>query len=155
MFRGQKKIARFDKTRDCQFGYGPLMKVPRILWIILSANLTSATAMAAVETDPETVLVTYHVKADKADELARLIDRTWATYQRLGLVFDKPHLVMRGKEKGGEFFAEILPWKTHSGPDNAPAEVHALWDEMQKVCEKRDGRDGIEIPEIEIVRNES
>jgi hypothetical protein len=109
----------------------------------------------AAESDPETVLVTYHVKAGQADDLARLIDRAWATYQRLGLVFDKPHLIMRGKEKGGEFFAEVVPWKTHSAPDNAPAEVHALWDEMQKVCEKRGGRAGIEIPEIEIVRKDT
>jgi hypothetical protein len=109
----------------------------------------------AAESDPETVLVTYHVKAGQADDLARLIDRAWATYQRLGLVFDKPHLIMRGKEKGGEFFAEVVPWKTHSAPDNAPAEVHAVWDEMQKVCEKRGDRAGIEIPEIEIVRKDT
>lgn len=106
----------------------------------------------AAESDPETVLVTYHVKAGKADDLAKLIDRTSATYQRLGLVFDKPHLVMRGKEKGGIFMAEILPWKSHSAPDNAPKEVHALWDEMQKLCGPRGDRDGIEIPEVQVVR---
>lgn len=128
------------------------MKTHKTLALALILGLISAARGAAAESDPETVLVSYHVKAGKADELAQLIDRTWATYQRFGLVFDNPHLVMRGREKGGEFFAEILPWKSHSAPDNAPAEVHALWDEMQKVCEKRGGRDGIEIPEVEIVR---
>lgn len=119
---------------------------------ILFVLLIAGTRAMAAESDPETVLVTYHVKAGKADELAKLIDRTWATYQRLGLVFDEPHIVMRGKEKGGIFMAEILPWKNHSAPDNAPAEVHALWDEMQKLCEPRGDRDRIEIPEVQVVR---
>jgi hypothetical protein len=111
--------------------------------------------LIAGQEDPETVLVTYHVKEGKTEELAQLIDKTWATYQRLGMVFDKPHFVMKGKEKGGPFMAEILPWKSHDKPDNAPAEVFALWDEMQKLCEKRGNRDGIEIPEVEVLRNES
>jgi predicted metal-binding protein len=44
--------------------------------------------------------------------------------------------------------------KSHSMPDNAPAEVHDLWDEMQTLCEKRGGRAGIEIHEVEVLRND-
>jgi hypothetical protein len=39
-------------------------------------------------------------------------------------------------------------------PDNAPTEVHTLWEEMQTLCEKRGGRDGIEIPEVQLLRND-
>jgi hypothetical protein len=122
--------------------------------VILIAGWTWAGATAA-ESDPETVLVTYHVKAGKAIELAKLIDRTWATYRRLDLVFDKPHLVMRGKNDSGEFIAEILPWKSHSAPDHAPAEVKALWDQMEVLCERRGDSDTIEIPEVEVLRNDT
>jgi hypothetical protein len=130
------------------------MKAISLFAAILNLCAVAVAPLRAGEDDPETVLVTYHVKEGKADALAQLIDRTWATYQRLELVFDQPHLVMRGREKAGAFFAEILPWKSHSAPDDAPAEVHALWDEMQTLCEKRGGRDGIEIPEIEILRGQ-
>lgn len=125
-----------------------------LLSILAGVVLTGAFARAAQD-EPETVLVTYHVKEGKTDQLARVLDQTWATYQRLGMVFDKPHLVMKGKEKGGVFMSEILPWKSHDKPDNAPAEVFALWDEMRKLCEKRGDRDSIELPEVEVLRNES
>jgi hypothetical protein len=123
--------------------------------LLLIIGFAGLRVLAAAESDPETVLVTYHVKEGKADELAQLIDKTWTTYQRLGMVLDKPHLVMKGKEKGGLFIAEIVPWKSHDKPDNAPAEVFALWDEMRRLCEKRDNRDSIEIPEVEVLRNNS
>ena len=125
------------------------------LIVVLVGTLVAAAGAIAAESDPETVLVTYHVKAGKADELAKLIDRTWATYRRLGLVFAKPHMVMRGKDESGEFMAEILPWKSHAAPDHAPAEVKALWDQMQLLCERRGDRDTIEIPEVEVLRNDS
>ncbi|HEY6206468.1 MAG TPA: hypothetical protein VIW21_09920 [Chthoniobacterales bacterium] len=123
--------------------------------LLLIIGFAGLRVLAAAESDPETVLVTYHVKEGKSDALAQLIDKTWTTYQRLGMVFDKPHLVMKGKEKGGVFMAEIVPWKSHDKPDNAPAEVFALWDEMRKLCEKRDNRDSIEIPEVEVLGNNS
>jgi len=123
--------------------------------LVLVVGLVTAARATAAESDPEIVLVTYHVKAGKTDELAKLIDQTWAIYRRLGLVFDKPHIIMRGKEESGVFFAEILPWKSHSASDHAPAEVRALWDRMELLCERRSDRDTIEIPEVEILRNNS
>lgn len=124
-----------------------------LVLVLISSWLGGGASAPAAENDPETVLVTYHIKEGKAEAFGQLLDRTWLTYERLGMVFDRPHMVMRGKEKGGMFMAEILTWKSHSMPDNAPAEVHALWDEMQTLCEKRGGRDGIEIPEVEVLRN--
>jgi len=43
----------------------------------------------------------------------------------------------------------------NSAPDHAPAEVRALWDQMELLCERRSDRDTIEIPEVEILRNNS
>lgn len=129
------------------------MKMISCLAVLLSISVGGIGLVRAAESDPETVLATYHVKEGKSDELAHLLDKAWATYQRLGMVLERPHVVMKGKEKGGAFMAEILPWKSHSAPDNAPAEVFALWDEMRKLCEKRGERDGIEIREVEMLRN--
>lgn len=130
------------------------MKTKTLVLALISC-LVSAVHAATVEDDPETVLVTYHIKEGKTDGLAQLIDRAWVTYQRLGMVLDGPHIILKGKEKGGMFMAEILPWKNHSMPDNAPADVHTLWNEMQMLCEKRGERDGIEIPEVQLLRNDS
>jgi hypothetical protein len=121
--------------------------------LLLTSFLASTVVATAAEDDPETVLVTYHVKEPATDQLLQLIDQAWQTYQRLDMVFDRPHMVMKGKEKGGIFIAEILRWKSHSNPDNARAEVFDIWDKMQPLCEKRGGRDGIEIPEVEVLRD--
>jgi len=130
------------------------MKTKTIVLALISC-LVRAAVGAAAEDDPETVLVIYHVKEGKADAVAQIIDRAWALYQRRGMVFDRPHIILKGKETGGMFVAETLPWKSHSMPDNAPADVHSLWDEMQTLCEKRGGRDVIEIPEVQLLRNDS
>jgi hypothetical protein len=135
--------------------YAEHMKLLLTFVVVLSVSFTGIALLNGAETDPETVLVTYHLEEGKADELAQLIDHTWATYQRPGMVFARPHIVMKGKEKGGIFMAEIVPWKSHLMPDNAPAEVFALWDEMQKLREKRGGREGIEIPQVDVLRNNS
>jgi hypothetical protein len=131
------------------------MKTISYLAVLLSISVIGIGLVRSAQSDPETVLATYHVKEGKSDELAHLLDKAWVTYQRLGMVLEKPHLVMKGKEKGGLFMAEILRWKSHSAPDNAPAEVFALWDEMQKLCEKRAEREAIEIREVEMLRNNS
>ena len=67
--------------------------------LVLVVGLVTAARATAAESDPEIVLVTYHVKASKTDELAKLIDQTWAIYRRLGLVFDKPHIT-HARERG-------------------------------------------------------
>ena len=154
-YKNEKPGPPVDKRQFSAVRYSIRMKIILPCAVVMIVAIAGVRFLAAAESDPETVLATYHVKEGKADELAQLIDKTWATYQRLGMVFDKPHLVMRGKEKGGVFMAEILPWKSHDKPDNAPAEVFALWDQMQKLCEKRAGRDGIETPEVEVLRTNS
>src|ERR1043166_1425631 len=99
------------------------MKTILCLAVLLSISVSGIGLVRAAESDPEIVLATYHVKEGKTDELAQLLDKAWATYQRLGMVLDKPHLVMKGKEKGGAFVAEILSWKSHSRSEEHTSEL--------------------------------
>ena len=102
--------------------------------------------------DPEIVVDTLHVKAGKEDELARVMARAWAAYRQYDMVLRQPHLLMRGVDDGGRpFLVEILTWKDHEAPDHAPAEVKKIWAEMEALCEKRDGRRGIEFYEVQMI----
>ncbi len=126
----------------------------RILWLCL---LTVATllfsamgANAASPTDPETVLVTYRATKDKESDLLGVVRRQWQTLRRLNFVREAPHTLVRATdEKGGVYFVEVLTWVSASIPDHAPAEVQAIWAELNKLCEARDGHRGIEITEVE------
>ena len=103
--------------------------------------------------DPETVVDTLHVKAGKEDELARVMARAWAAYRKFDMVLAEPHLLMRGVDDAGRpFFVEILTWKDHDAPDHAPSEVKKIWAAMEALCEKRDGRRGIEFYEVHRVK---
>jgi hypothetical protein len=113
---------------------------------ILFLSLTLLTLAAAATAAPETVLVTYRPQVGSAEKLEQLIARHGATLQRLGLITADPHLTFRAADDAGKpILLDLLTWKDDAIPDNAPAEVTAIWDEMQKLVEKRDGRRGIEI----------
>jgi hypothetical protein len=106
----------------------------------------------ALKDDPEIVFDTLHVKAGKEDELARVMARAWAAYLKFNLVLPQQHLLMRGVDDADRpFFVEILTWKNHDAPDHVPAEVQKIWAEMEALCEKRDGRRGIEFYEVQMV----
>jgi hypothetical protein len=63
-----------------------------------------------------------------------------------------PHLILRGKDDSGKpIFVEILTWRDHEAADHVPAEVQAIWNQMQALVENREGHRGIEFPEFEIV----
>ena len=127
-------------------------------FLLFLAVASAAPSGAAGETPakPETVHVTYHVRAGKEAELARVLARHWPTCRRLGLVLEKPHLIVRGYGEGHRpYFVEILTWKDSDAPDNAPPEVRAIWKDLEALCEKREDRPGIEIDEVEIVSDDS
>ena len=53
----------------------------------------------------ETMHSVAHVKAGHEAEYAELSAKAWSLYKRLGLVLDKPHVVLRGTdEKGRTYF---------------------------------------------------
>lgn len=114
------------------------------------------TSLSWAAESPETVLVTFHVKHGKAGELQQLLSRSWATYQRLGLVLREPHIIARSSEENGDItFFELFSWKSHGVPDSAPVEVRDLWNEMEALCEGRSGQSGINFVEVNILTAEN
>jgi len=58
-----------------------------------------------------------------------------------------------GEDDAGKvYFIEILMWKDHDKPDNAPPDVTAIWAQMEALCEKRDGHRGIEFHEVRVIQ---
>ena len=112
----------------------------------LSAGLVSAQLPGP---GTETVHSVAHVKAGLEAEYARLSEKAWALYRRLGLVLDSPHVVLRGTdEKGRTYFIDVFTWKSPDIPDHAPEEVKAIWKQLEAACEVRDGRPGIDFSEV-------
>jgi hypothetical protein len=112
--------------------------------------LACATARAA---EPETVLITFHAKTGAEAELARVIAKHWETVRALKLVDESaPHVTLRGTEKGGAFFVDVFTWRDADTPDHAPAPVLASWGDMTRLTEPRDGRPGIDIRAMSLVR---
>src|SRR5206468_4297225 len=70
--------------------------------------------------DTETVYTTFHVIPGKEAEFAKVLEKAWPTYHKLGMVLEKPHLILSGAdEQGRPYFIEILTWKDHDAPDHA------------------------------------
>lgn len=129
------------------------MKSPAAIAALLLALAASGPGAPAPKPAPtETVLVTHRVKAGEEAEYATLLGRQWTTLRRLGLVLPKPHVILRGTDESGKtIFVEVLTWRDADAPDNAPAEVQAIWGELEARAEKRLGHKGIEFPEFEVV----
>jgi len=101
---------------------------------------------------PETVMITLHAKAGAEAALAQVIARHWETVQRLKLATDAPHVTLRGAEEGtSTYFVEIFTWRDASIPDAAPKEIQAIWADMNRLVEKRNGKPGLTISEVSLV----
>jgi hypothetical protein len=101
---------------------------------------------ASVTDIPETVIVTVRPKAGAEAELERVMARHWTTAQRLGLVLAEPHVRIQAKDAEGKpYLVEIFTWRDVDIPDNAPAEIQAIWTDMNRLVEARNGRPGLEI----------
>ena len=111
----------------------------------------SLCATAKPTPDTETVLVTHRVQVGKEAEYAKFLELEWSTLRRLGMVLERPHVVLRGTDESGRtIFVEVLTWKDHDAPDNAPPEVEQFWKDLEARAEKRLGHRGIEFPEFTI-----
>jgi hypothetical protein len=98
--------------------------------------------------EPETVVITLHARAGADSALRAVIDRHWSALERLKLTAGPLHATLRGTETGGVYFVEIFTWRDSAIPDNAPAEVRALWDQMAELTQARGGKPGIDIAEL-------
>jgi hypothetical protein len=97
--------------------------------------------------DSETVQVTYHVQKGKEAELEDLMMHAWDIYQNDHLVLSA-HAISKTPEDGDKVcYLETFTWI--KAPDNPPADVLAVWQQEQALCEARDGHKGIEILNVD------
>ena len=120
-----------------------------VLMVAAAAGSRSALARGAQPERPETVMITFHPKAGADADLARVIAAHWATAKRLRLVVDAPHLTLHSGD--GRQFVEILTWTDGSVPDDAPAAIRAIWDEMNRLVEPRNGVPGLAIERVSVL----
>jgi hypothetical protein len=122
-------------------------------------SLVAAALLIAVGADgagpPETVHVTYHVQSGKRDEFLAALGEHYPAGRKLGIVLAEPHIVLAGKEdREHPVVIEILTWRDADAPDNVTRKyptVRAIWDRLNALVEKRDGKPAIDIVEMEIV----
>jgi hypothetical protein len=108
------------------------------------------------KSSPETVLVTYHVKPGTEDEFQHVLADVWAFYRKEHLVFAQPHLIARADDGPDKTrFVEIFTWVSHAAPEHVPVSVGKFWDQMQSLCEPRDGHPGIDGGEVDLVTPQS
>ena len=128
------------------------MTTRRGVLISITAALVCGEAGSIRAEAPETVMITLHAKAGAEAELTQVIARHWETVQRLKLATDAPHVTLRGVEEGtSTYFVEIFTWRDASVPDAAPKEILAIWADMNRLVEKRNGKPGLTISEVSLV----
>ena len=116
------------------------------------AGAPESVKSSAPRDTPETMLVSYRAKPGKEAALQDALARTWAVCRRDKLVIASPHLVLREKDDAGRTrFVESFTWVSHAAPDNAPPDLKAMWQELESLCEPRDGKKGIDGSEVETV----
>jgi len=129
------------------------MKSAYLLFAVLPVALIgcSTTNRGSGKRDPETVLVTYHVKPGKEAEFQGVLSRAWEVYRSEHLVFAEPHVVVQDTEGDKPRFVEILTWVRRSTPEHAPDSVRTIWKQEESLCEKRGEHYGIEPGEVELL----
>ena len=93
--------------------------------LLLSGSLLVLTGCSTARSgspkhDPETVLVTYRVKAGKEAEFRNVLSRAWDAYRRDGLVFAEPHVVVQDTEDGKPRFVRFLHGSAVRFPSTHP-----------------------------------
>jgi hypothetical protein len=99
------------------------------------------------------MMITYHVKEGAEMELENLLKHTWKVYRKKQLVLDEPHICLRIVEGGQRVrVVEVLRWAGPFATEHPPESVSLLWEEMQSLCEARDGKPGIEVRRADILK---
>jgi hypothetical protein len=133
------------------------MKATHFLFVLAAISLTACSTTnpahpGSSKADPETVLVTYHVKPGNEGKFQEVLSRAWQVYRREHLVFVEPHIVVRDTENGDKNrFVEIFTWVNRAIPEHAPDAVKTIWEQEQSLCEARSERGSIAISEVELL----
>jgi hypothetical protein len=121
-----------------------------IVFVGLAVSIPRSAA-AQPSAMPETVMVTYHAKPGSETALADAIARQWAAANRLKLVLETPHALVRGDEQGKTYFVEIFTWRNANIPDAPPAAIQNIWADMNQLVEPRGGKPGIDFAAVSVV----
>ena len=131
------------------------MTLNRKIMSLFAATVVFTAGLATAAGPPETVHVTYHVQVGKLDEFLGVLKQHHPACLKLGLVLAEPHIILSGKEDGEKpVVIEILTWKDSDAPDSVPGhqpEIKKIWDKLNALVEKRGGKPGIEIEQMDIV----
>ena len=123
-----------------------IARIARISLALVVVSVVTIPLLATATDIPETVIVTVRPKAGAEADLARVMADHWATCRRLNLVLAEPHVRIQAKDTEGKpYLVEIFTWRDEDIPDNAPAEIQAIWTEMNRLVEARTGRPGLDI----------
>jgi hypothetical protein len=123
-----------------------------VMILMLGLSAREFAAQKAPSDQPETVEVTFHALQGAEYELARAIARHSEMARRLNLVREMPHVTIRGTEEGDRTsFVDVFTWRDASIPDAAPPALQAIWAEMNKLVEPREGKRAIEIAQVELI----
>ena len=101
---------------------------------------------------PETVICIYRVRAGNEEAFQKLLARHWPTLRTLGLTSESPPRHYRGAEQSGEpLFVEMFEWADAAAAETAHQhpEVMAIWEPMDRLTERRDGRPNMEFPHVQ------
>lgn len=95
-------------------------------------------------------MVSYHVRPGKEAEFQPLLARAWQVYRGENMTYAHPHILIRDVEDGDKTkFVEIFTWI--KPPDHAPESVQTIWKQEHVLCEARNGKQGIEGGEVELI----
>ena len=119
---------------------------------LTACSTTNRTHHGSAKTDPETVLVTYHVQSGKEAEFQTVLFRAWQIYRKEHLVYAEPHIIVRDTEDGNKArYVEVFTWVSHAALEHAPDSVQMIWKQEHSLCEARSGHSDIEGGEVEIL----
>src|SRR5262245_32328985 len=132
------------------------MKTHRFAAIAATAILVAALAPSAIVAgspdEAETVMITFRPKPGAEADLVKVIAGHWTTARRLDLVLPQPHVTVRATdETGRDYFVDVFTWRSAEIPDHAPAEIQAIWADMTRLTEARNGKPGLAIVEGRMV----
>jgi hypothetical protein len=118
--------------------------------LLTFAGCATMRQSASEKANSETVMITYHIQPGKEADFRTLLAHAWEVYRGGRLVFAEPHIIVQDTEDGDKTkFVEVFTWS--KSPDHPPDSVLAVWKQEQSLCEARDGHNGIEGGEVQIV----
>jgi uncharacterized protein YeeX (DUF496 family) len=130
-----------------------LTKLFLMVSLLVGLNGCSApTHRGDSSTQPEPVLIIYHVRPGAEEALEDVLKRAWKIYRSERLVIDQPHVCVRVKEDTKTVrLVETFSWVSYFATEHPPDSVKEIWEQMQSLCEDRGGNMGVEVRQAEIL----